>query len=187
MILEKGMTHMKKIFLLLVTALLLMTACNNDQTEEPENTDNEPVEDTDSDNTDTPEDTDENTNDDSSNTEEDSEEDSTDTDTETDPSENGSDTDGNDTNDTTNDSDNPETDAGGSYSSDDAVRLVEEYLQADGLSTEMNYRYDGDDDSGNYRIQVFEVVDNGDGANHTATYGWYLVNPETGEITDLFN
>ncbi|WP_440896956.1 hypothetical protein ACS127_02810 [Amphibacillus sp. Q70] len=73
----------------------------------------------------------------------------------------------------------------GSYSSDDAIILVKEFIQGTGLDTELNYSFDGEDDQGNYRIQVFEVVDHGEGTSHTATYGWYLVNPETGEVTDM--
>ena len=74
----------------------------------------------------------------------------------------------------------------GSYSSDEAIVLVQEFIQGTGADIGLNYLFDGTDDQGNYRIQVFEVVDHGEGDSHTATYGWYLVNPETGEITDLF-
>lgn len=74
----------------------------------------------------------------------------------------------------------------GSYSSDEAIVLVQEFIQGTGADIGLNYSFDGTDDQGNYRIQVFEVVDHGEGESHTATYGWYLVNPETGEITDLF-
>lgn len=73
-----------------------------------------------------------------------------------------------------------------SYSSDEAIVLVQEFIQGTGADIGLNYSFDGTDDQGNYRIQVFEVVDHGEGESHTATYGWYLVNPETGEITDLF-
>lgn len=73
----------------------------------------------------------------------------------------------------------------GSYSSDDAIVLVQEFVQGAELDTELNYSFDGEDDQGNYRIQVFEVVDHGEETAHTATYGWYLVNPETGEVTDM--
>ena len=72
------------------------------------------------------------------------------------------------------------------YSSDDAINLVKEFIQGTDTDMGLNYSFDGIDDNGNYRIQVFEVVDHGEGQSHTATYGWYLVNPETGEITDLF-
>ena len=167
---------MKKILLLLIAALLFVTACNNDQAKEPEANDRERIKDTETDNTDPSEPDGTDTDKDNGTTDSDS----TDTDTEN------PDTDSNQTTDPNDESDAPETDTGGSYSSSDAVRLVEEYLQADGLSMEMNYRYDGDDDRGHYRIHVFEVVDNGDGASHTSTLNWYFVDPETGTITKLF-
>ncbi|MBM7542663.1 hypothetical protein [Amphibacillus cookii] len=87
----------------------------------------------------------------------------------------------------------PETDQGieqgegGTYSSDDAIILVQEYLNDEGVNIDMNYVYDGDDEQGHYRVQVFEVIGDGDGESHTATYGWYIVDPETGEVTDLFD
>jgi len=86
-------------------------------------------------------------------------------------------------------SEDDETEANGGstgYSPDDAILLVQEFIQGTGSDIGLNYSVDGTDDQGNYRIQVFEVVDHGDGETHTATYGWYLVDPETGEITDLF-
>lgn len=73
-----------------------------------------------------------------------------------------------------------------SYSPDEAVTLVKEHIQGMDADIGLNYNYDGEDDQGNYRIQVFEVVVHGEDESHTATYGWYLVNPETGEITDMF-
>lgn len=73
----------------------------------------------------------------------------------------------------------------GPYSSEEAIDLVQKFVQGAELDTELNYSYDGEDEQGNYRIQVFEVVDHGEGESHTATYGWYLVNPETGEVTDM--
>ena len=82
-----------------------------------------------------------------------------------------------------------ETEANGGstgYSPDDAIVLVQEFIQGTGSDVGLNYSVDGTDDQGNYRIQVFEVVDHGNGETHTATYGWYLVDPETGETTDLF-
>lgn len=75
----------------------------------------------------------------------------------------------------------------GNYSSDEAVILVREYIQGMHSDIGLNYNFDGVDDQGNYRIQVFEVVVHGEDESHTATYGWYLVNPETGEITDMFD
>jgi len=79
------------------------------------------------------------------------------------------------------------TDEKEGYTSDDAIALVQEYIQGTESDIGLNFNFDGLDDDGNYRIQVFEVVDHGGGESHTATYGWYLVDPDTGEITDLFN
>lgn len=71
------------------------------------------------------------------------------------------------------------------YSPDDAIVLVQEFIQGTGSDIGLNYSVDGTDDQGNYRIQVFEVVDHGNGETHTATYGWYLVDHKTGKITDM--
>lgn len=166
---------MRKFLLLMLTALIILSACRA-QDEEPidEHQDIDEVEDTENDEAEEPEepetvDDEETTQDDEAQTDEDI--DDTVTDEPEDPpvDESGS------------------SESGGSYSPDDAILLVEDFLQTDGLNMEMNYLYDGDDDQGNYRIQVFEVVDHGEGDSHTATYGWYLVNPETGEVTDLFD
>lgn len=72
----------------------------------------------------------------------------------------------------------------GVYSSDQAIVFVQEYLGTN-VGPEMNFNYDGDDENGHYRIQVFEVIDHSGEASHTATYGWYLVDPKTGEVTDM--
>lgn len=72
-----------------------------------------------------------------------------------------------------------------SYSPEDAIMLVFEYIKEEAVEIELSYSFDGEDANGDYRIQVFELVGDGDGQSHTATYGWYLVNPETGEITDM--
>lgn len=93
-----------------------------------------------------------------------------------------------DTTDDSESSNEPEnSESGGRYSSDDAIRLVKDYLKAEGFHMEMNYLYDGKDDNGHYRIQVFEVTDHGNGETHTATFNWFFVDPETGEITILFD
>lgn len=44
--------------------------------------------------------------------------------------------------------------------------------------------YDHDDLEGNYVFQLYEVVQHEGEAGHTATVGWYGVNPTTGKITD---
>lgn len=162
----------KHLTYILIIFGLLLTACNNDT-----ETVDESIDETADENTETSSDN-ESINSDES-----------DTSNETSTGNNSVTEDGNDSHAETEDdtSDQPTSEEGGRYSSDDAVRLVKEYLEAEGLYMEMNYLFDGTDDNGHYRIQVFEVVDNGEGNTHTATYGWYLIDPETGAITDLFN
>jgi hypothetical protein len=176
---------MKKYIMIILAFGLLLTACNNDDTE--------PIDDSDATEQDTSIAT-ESPEEDSSGNEDTDISDETDDETNQrdDPSSNSNETnDDSDQNDTTDDSetstDTETSESGGRYSSDDAIRLVKDYLEAEGLYMDMNYLYDGKDDNGHYRIQVFEVINHGDGETHTATFGWYLVDPETGEITDLFN
>ena len=40
------------------------------------------------------------------------------------------------------------------------------------------------DEKGDYIFQVFESVEDGQGG-HTATWGWYAVNPKTKEVYDI--
>ena len=176
---------MKKYIMIILAFGLLLTACSNNDTD--------PVDDSDA------------TEQDTSTTTEPPEDDAagngdSDVSDETDDETNQADEPSNDTDETNDDSDQndstddaePPTDtetseSGGQYSSDDAIRLVKDYLEAEGLSTDMNYLYDGKDDNGHYRIQVFEVTDLGDGETHTATLNWFFVDPETGDITKLFD
>lgn len=51
----------------------------------------------------------------------------------------------------------------------------------------MTTTYDHTDTNGNYVIQVYEVVDNGDGTTHTATYDWFYVDPQTCDYVSEFN
>lgn len=171
---------MKKIAYILLAFSFLLTACNNNDTDPVDENDSTEQDETNDTNT-TNDESNEDTSDDSDNTTDENDQ-PTESEDSTNDENQSDDTEGTDE---SNDSENSES--GGRYSSDDAVRLVKEYLEAEGLYMEMNYLYDGKDDNGRYRVQVFEVVDNGDGESHTATYGWYLVDPETGEITDLFN
>lgn len=69
---------------------------------------------------------------------------------------------------------------------DNAVDFVKGHVQGDYM-TDLSYFYDGESEDGKYRVQVYEVVTIEDGDSHTATYGWYLVDPETGEVTNLFD
>ncbi|WP_152656731.1 hypothetical protein [Oceanobacillus sp. CFH 90083] len=40
------------------------------------------------------------------------------------------------------------------------------------------------DEDGNFVVQVFELVDQEDDIAHTATYGWYTVDKDTGEVKE---
>ncbi len=175
---------MKKLVYIILAFGLLLTACRNDDTEpvdDSDTTEQDPSTDTESPEGDSADDEDAESDD-----ETDADKDASD-DTPNNTDDTHDDSNQDDTTDDTETSNEPENnESGGRYSSDDAIRLVKDYLKADGLYMDMNYLYDGKDDNGHYRIQVFEVVDNGDGTTHTATFGWYLVDPETGEITDLF-
>ncbi|MGM0523479.1 MAG: hypothetical protein ACQER2_05450, partial [Bacillota bacterium] len=158
---------MKKYITIILAFGLLLTACSNDDTE--------PVDDSDATEQDTSTAT-ESPEDDSSGNEDSDVSDETDDETNQadDPSNNSNETnDDSNQNDTTDDSetstDTETSESGGRYSSDDAIRLVEDYLEAEGLDIDMTYLYDGKDDNGHYRIHVFEVVDHGEGETHTAT------------------
>jgi len=65
---------------------------------------------------------------------------------------------------------------------DEAIQLVRDYLGWDDNSS-MVVEYDHDNELNHPVIHVYENVDNGDGG-HTATYGWYGVDPETGAVYD---
>ena len=65
--------------------------------------------------------------------------------------------------------------------------LVNIYSEETLKQPNLHLNYDHNDENGNYIFQFYEVVitENEDG--HTATWGWYGVNPSTGEIFDAFN
>lgn len=70
---------------------------------------------------------------------------------------------------------------------ENSVEFVKDHIQAETGGVDFNYFYDGEADDGRYRVQVFEVVTHENGDTHTATYDWFLVDPETGEVTSLFD
>lgn len=39
------------------------------------------------------------------------------------------------------------------------------------------------EDAGSYSVHVYEVVDDGDGMAHTATFAWYKVDRKTGRVS----
>ncbi|CDO02919.1 hypothetical protein BN988_01399 [Oceanobacillus picturae] len=65
------------------------------------------------------------------------------------------------------------------FTEKDAIELVSEHLEGE-LGDNMALRFDRMEE-GNYIIHVFENTE-----THTATYGWYEVNPETEEVTSMF-
>ncbi|TLS38594.1 hypothetical protein [Pseudalkalibacillus caeni] len=67
---------------------------------------------------------------------------------------------------------------------EEAIEAVREEL---GISPDSStiIEYDHDED-GQYVIHVYDIIENEGEPGHTATRGWYLVNPETGTISDLF-
>jgi hypothetical protein len=71
-------------------------------------------------------------------------------------------------------------------SQEQAIQLVRDQ-QGISEDSPLLVAYDHVDDSGNYIIHVYEnVVDNEEtGEGHTATQGWYQVNPSDGSITDV--
>lgn len=67
-------------------------------------------------------------------------------------------------------------------SKEEARQIVIDFAQVrnnDNLKTQYDHE-EGND----YIFQVYEVVDDGGGNGHTATYGWYGVNKLTGEVYD---
>ncbi|WP_413379856.1 hypothetical protein [Alkalihalobacillus sp. 1P02AB] len=76
----------------------------------------------------------------------------------------------------------------GMMSRDDAAELVATFA---GIENSPNYQvqFDHENDAREWVFQVYEVViDNPDTSEgHTSTWGWYSVDPETGNVTDLMN
>jgi hypothetical protein len=72
------------------------------------------------------------------------------------------------------------------YSKWEAVELVKKKY-AKNLKPGYHVEYDHDDENGNYVIHIYQKVVNnfqtGDG--YINTYGWFVVNPNTGEIKSL--
>lgn len=72
------------------------------------------------------------------------------------------------------------------FSKLEAVDLVKKKL-AGNLTPQHVVEYDHDDEKGHYVIQVYQTVVNNfqSGDSYTSTYGWFVVNPNTGEIRSL--
>lgn len=72
------------------------------------------------------------------------------------------------------------------YSKLEAVELVKKKF-AGSLTPAHVVEYDHDDEKGHYVIHVYQTVVNNfqSGDSYTSTYGWFSVNPSTGEIKSL--
>ncbi|GEB31231.1 MULTISPECIES: stalk domain-containing protein [Brevibacillus] len=72
------------------------------------------------------------------------------------------------------------------YSKMEAVELVKKKY-AGSLTPTHVVEYDHDDEKGHYVIQVYQTVVNNfqSGDSYTSTYGWFVVNPNTGEVKSL--
>lgn len=66
-----------------------------------------------------------------------------------------------------------------------AEKIVKDYLGIN-ASSSLKVEYNGQDDNGNYIFQIYEMIldDPTSGEGHTATWGWYGVNKQTGEVFD---
>lgn len=69
-----------------------------------------------------------------------------------------------------------------------AEKLVRTHVGADG-KPDVYVNYDHDNENGDYVIQVYNVIitDAATGEGHTATWGWFGVNPKTKEIYDAMD
>ncbi|MCM3194916.1 hypothetical protein [Priestia megaterium] len=68
---------------------------------------------------------------------------------------------------------------------EEAEQLVKEFLSLS--MNNMYYVYDGDTPEGNYSIRVYQYQEaTADSTEHEAFYGFYTVNPQTGEVVDAY-
>ena len=65
----------------------------------------------------------------------------------------------------------------------EAEQLVKDFIEIEDYP-QLSVQYDHNDEKGDYIFQVFESVEDGQGG-HTATWGWYGVNPKTKEVYDI--
>ncbi|MCT1905378.1 hypothetical protein [Oceanobacillus sojae] len=72
--------------------------------------------------------------------------------------------------------------ASGSISESEAENIVKAYLSID--DNDLNVVTDHQDENGNYVVQVYSVVGEGD-SSHTSTFGWFIVNKETGAVEQM--
>ena len=65
----------------------------------------------------------------------------------------------------------------------EAEQLVKDFIEIKDYP-QLSVQYDHNNEKGDYIFQVFESVEDGQGG-HTATWGWYGVNPKTKEVYDI--
>lgn len=65
----------------------------------------------------------------------------------------------------------------------EAEQLVKDFIEIEDYP-QLSVQYDHNNEKGDYIFQVFESVEDGQGG-HTATWGWYGVNPKTKEVYDM--
>ncbi|EZP75192.1 hypothetical protein H839_16868 [Parageobacillus genomosp. 1] len=81
-----------------------------------------------------------------------------------------------------------ETDEQHKLTSEEAEQLVRKHLNI-GTQSNLRVKYDHDNEKGHYVIHVYEfVVDNPEtGEGHTATVGWYAVDPKSKRVYNVLN
>lgn len=65
----------------------------------------------------------------------------------------------------------------------EAEQLVKDFIEIEDYP-QLRVEYDHNDEKGDYIFQVYESVEDGQGG-HTATWGWYGVNPKTKDVYDI--
>ncbi|MGG3940858.1 hypothetical protein ABEV54_05265 [Peribacillus psychrosaccharolyticus] len=83
-------------------------------------------------------------------------------------------------------SETKETNESTELTKEEGKELVAEFIKMND-SPNLTIQFDREDEKGNYIFQVYEIViDNAETKEgHTATWGWYSVNPKTKEVEDL--
>lgn len=83
-------------------------------------------------------------------------------------------------------SETKETNESTELTKEEGKELVAEFIKMND-SSNLTIQFDREDEKGNYIFQVYEIViDNAETKEgHTATWGWYSVNPKTKEVEDL--
>lgn len=83
-------------------------------------------------------------------------------------------------------SETKETNESTELTKEEGKELVAEFIKMND-SSNLTIQFDREDEKGNYIFQVYEIViDNVETKEgHSATWGWYSVNPKTKEVEDL--